>query len=149
MGAQRVPSSKVPRKVPLQVSLTVFLKLSPQALRNIEDVAYIIWYRQGTAKGLAKDVSKGMSESKPLGHSPTAAVPVEMSGHDSGVHVGGNDHSACAAQTAEERNLPEFVNGRVVCHHLVRLQTQTFIIIVCRYISNLTEASHRDSPETP
>ncbi len=26
-----------------------------------------MWYRQGTAKGLAKDVSKGMSESKPLG----------------------------------------------------------------------------------
>ena len=46
-----------------------------------------------------------------------------MSGHDSGVHVGGNDHSAFAAQTAEERNLQEFVNGRVVCHHLVRLQT--------------------------
>ena len=55
-----------------------------------------------------------------------------------------HDHSACAAQTAEERNLPEFVNGGVVCHHLVRLQTQTFVIVVYRYISNWTEASHRD-----
>ncbi len=72
-----------------------------------------------------------------------------MSGHDSGVHVGGNDHSACAAQTAEEINLQEIVNGRVICHHLVRLQTQTFIIVVYRYISNLKEASHRDSPESP
>ena len=60
-----------------------------------------------------------------LRDSPAAVVPAEMSGHDSGVHVGGNDHSAFAAQTAEERNLQEFVNGRVVCHHLVRLQTQT------------------------
>ena len=85
MGAQQVPSSKVPRQVPLHVSLTVFPELSPQALWNIDHVGYIIWYRQDSAKGLAKDVSNGMSESKPLGCSPAAAVPVEMSGHDSGV----------------------------------------------------------------
>ena len=60
-----------------------------------------------------------------LSRSAGGLVPAEMSGHDSAVHVRGNDHIAFAAQTAEERNLQEFVNGRVVCHHLMRLQTQT------------------------
>ena len=77
-----------------------------------------------------------------------------MSGHDSGVHVGGNDHSACEAQTAEERNLPEIVNGRVVCHHLVRLQTQTFTIAVCVCVCqeitrNSTEHSQRCLGDSP
>ncbi len=48
-----------------------------------------------------------------LRDSPAAVVPAEMSGHDSGVHVGGNDHSALATQTAKDRNSQELVNGRV------------------------------------
>ncbi len=52
-----------------------------------------------------------------LSRSTGEFVPAEMSGHDSGAHVRGNDHRAFAARTAEERNLQEFVNGRVVCHH--------------------------------
>ena len=61
----------------------------------------------------------GMSESKPSGCSPAAAVTAEMSGHDSGVHVGGNDHSAFAAQTAEKRNLQEFAEatGLLACRY--------------------------------
>ena len=105
--------------------LTLFLGRSPSgALRN-EDLRDAAETPQRFLVSLGESIGAlPRNSTEPsqrcLRDSPAAVVPAEMSGHDSGVHVGGNDHSAFAAQTAENINLQDFVNGRVVCHHLLR-----------------------------